>query len=120
MAYIEATLEDYALAYELAKDVLRDCLHELSPSARELFEVAKNLQVDCFTRRELREASGWPQRRVLETVEELVAMEYLSASSGHQGKTYLYSVAAGNGAHPSPVSALLHPEQLARQLASTG
>jgi DNA primase len=119
VAYVEATLEDYALAYELARDVLRDCLHELSPSARELFEVAKKFEKE-FTRRELREASGWPQRRVLETVDELVAMEYLSASSGHQGKTYLYSVAAGNGSHPSPVSALLHPEQLATRLADTG
>lgn len=120
VAYVEATLEDYALAYELAKDVLRDCLNELSPSARELFEVAKQFEKE-FTRRELRERSGWPQRRVLETVEELVAMEYLTASSGHQGKTYLYSVAAGNGrASPSPVSALLHPEQLERRLADTG
>ena len=120
VAYVEATLEDYALAYELAKDVLRDCLNELSPSARELFEVAKQFEKE-FTRRELREACGWPQRRVLETVEELVAMEYLTASSGHQGKTYLYSVAAGNGgANPSPVSALLHPEQLERRLADTG
>ena len=120
VSYIEANLEDYALAYELAKDVLRDCLNELSPSARELLEVANRFEKE-FTRRELREACGWPQRRVLETVEELVAMEYLTASSGHQGKTYLYSVAAGNGgAYPEPASALLHPEQLERRLADTG
>ena len=113
ISYIEASLEDYALAYELARDVLRDCLHELSPSARELFEIARKLEADQFTRRELRDASGWTQRRVLESIEELVAMEYLSSTSGHQGKTYLYSVAAGNGNQPSPVSALLSPEELA-------
>ena len=121
VSYIEANLEDYALAYELAKDVLRDCLNELSPSARELFGIAAQQFEKEFTRRELREACGWPQRRVLETLEELVAMEYITASSGHQGKTYLYTVAAGNGgARPEPASALLHPEQLEKRLADTG
>jgi hypothetical protein len=100
--------------------VLRDCLHELSPSARELFEIAKKLDADKFTRRDLRDASGWPQRRVLETTDELVAMEYLTSSSGHQGKTYHYSVAVGNGNQPSPVSSLLSPEQLAERLRDTG
>ncbi len=121
VSYIEANLEDYALAYELAKDVLRDCLNELSPSARELFGIAAQQFEKEFTRRELREACGWPQRRVLETLEELVAMEYITASSGHQGKTYLYTVAAGNGGtRPEPASALLHPEQLEKRLADTG
>ena len=121
VSYIEANLEDYALAYELARDVLRDCLNELSPSARELFDIAAQQFEKEFTRRELREACGWPQRRVLETLEELVAMEYITASSGHQGKTYLYAVAAGNGGvRPEPASALLHPEQLEKRLADTG
>jgi hypothetical protein len=117
ITYIEATVEDYRLAHELARNVLRDCLHELSPSARELLEVARKLDCDQFTRRELREASGWPQRRVIEATDELVAMEYLTASSGSQGKTYLYSLAKSNGSQPSPVSSLLRPEELERILA---
>jgi DNA primase len=119
-SYVEATLDDYRLAYELAKDVLRDCLHELSPSARELLEIARNLQADQFTRRELRESTGWAQRRVIETTDELVAMEYLTATSGSQGKTYLYSLAKGNGSQPSPVSSLLRPEELELRLRDTG
>lgn len=79
--YIEATWDDYRLAYELAQSVLKDSLHELSPVAREMFDQISGLEGE-FTRREVRELTGWPQTRVVDTLNELEAMEYVSKTAG--------------------------------------
>ncbi len=113
--YIEATLEDYRLAYELARDVLKDTLHELSTPARELLETARQLEPG-FTRRQLRERVQWPQRRLHDTLEELVDMEYLVATTGSNGKTFRYAVVLEEGQVPSPVHSLTHPDELAKKL----
>ncbi len=113
--YIEATLDDYRLAYELAKDVLRDTLHELSTPARELLEVAQQLEPG-FTRRQLREKTQWPQRRLHDTLEELVDMEYVTVTAGSNGRAYRYSVVLDEGEAPSPIKSLTHPDELAKKL----
>jgi hypothetical protein len=120
--YIEANLEDYRLAYELAKDVLQDTLHELSISAREALsllrgstQAARSLE-GSFTRRELREVTGWPQRRVTESIAELLDMEYLAKLGGDTGKTYHYSVILAEGEQPSPITGLMHPDELEKRL----
>ncbi|MCA9797666.1 MAG: DNA primase, partial [Candidatus Eremiobacteraeota bacterium] len=115
VAYIEATLDDYRLAYELAQGVLHATLHELSAPARELLEAAGTLEPP-FTRRELRAAIGWPQRRLHDTLNELVDMEYLLVTGGGNGHTYRYQLAAGDERQPAPLLSLTHPDELARQL----
>ena len=115
--YVEASLDDYRLAYDLAKDVLRDTLHELSVSARKLLEVAKSFDCGAFTRRQVRNKTGWSQRRLLSTLAELVEMEYLAAA-GQQGSTYQYTVMLEDSEQPSPIRDLLHPDELARKLAA--
>ena len=116
--YVEANLEDYRLAYELAKDVLRDTLHELSLSAREVLGTAGSFESGAFTRRDLRDALGWSQKRIHEAVHELVDMEYIVAVSGSNGKAYQYTIVTGGGERASPVSHLLHPDKLAAKLAN--
>lgn len=113
--YVEANLDDYRLAYELAKDVLRDTLHELSISARELLEAAKTLE-GSFTRRELRDVIGWSQRRIHEGVHELVDMEYIAAVSGSNGRAHQYTVVLNGSEQPTPDQSLLHPDELSRIL----
>ena len=114
--YVEASIDDYRLAYELAKDVLRDTLHELSISARELLDAACKLE-GSFTRRDLRSVIGWSQRRIHEGVHELVDMEYIAAVSGSNGKAHQYTVVVRPGEdQPSPVAHLLHPDELAKKL----
>lgn len=113
--YIEATLADYRLAYHLAKDVLKDTLHELSTPARDLLELAKTLDPD-FTRRQLRERAQWPQRLLHDTLEELVDMEYLTVTSGSNGKAFRYAVVPEAEEKPSPIRSLTHPDELARKL----
>jgi DNA primase len=119
VVYVEANLDDYRLAYELAKDVLRDTLHELSISARELLDAAAKIE-GAFTRRELRDIIGWSQRRIHEGIHELVDMEYLAAVSGSNGRAHQYTVVLNGGERPSPVASLLHPDELARKLSGPG
>ena len=116
VVYVEANLDDYRLAYELAKDVLRDTLHELSISARELLDAAAKLDGGSFTRKDLRGVLDWPQKRIHQAVHELVDMEYLAAISGSNGKAYQYSVISDVNERVSPVANLLHPDELAQKL----
>lgn len=114
--YVEANIDDYRLAYELAKDVLRDTLHELSISARDLLRRASLIEETPFGRRHLRDLTGWSQKRIHQAVHELVDMEYFAAISGANGKAYQYTVIGGAGEGPSPVTNLLHPDELAAKL----
>lgn len=119
--YVEATLEDYELAYDLARDVLRATLHELSRNGRELWGAIQemiSLQAGddpCqipFSRRELRGSTQWPDRRLRETLEELVDMEYVGILGGSQGRAYRYRLLADTQDGPSPLSQLTTPEEL--------
>ena len=118
VAYIEATLDDYRIAYDLAKVALKASLHELSPMARDLFD-----QVACiegeFTRREVRELTGWSQRRVMDGLNELESMEYVAKTAGSNGLTIRYAVLPSNGPASSssaPMKHILHPDELRKIL----
>jgi hypothetical protein len=124
--YIEATVADYRLAYELAREVLGSTLHELSRSAQELWEEAQRMvaarratqQSVEFTRRDLRAHTNWPDRRLREALGELVEMEYVGANAGSQGKTYTYRLLAEVQGGPSPLRELTTPEELAQRWAT--
>ncbi len=125
--FVRATWEDYRLAYELAQEVLRSTLHELTRDARELWGAAQELvsilgrgappeQVE-FTRRELRHHVQWPDRRLRGALEELVEMEYCGVLAGSQGRTYRYFVQPGADAKVyCPLAQLTTPEELRRLL----
>jgi hypothetical protein len=113
VAYIEATWDDYRLAYELAQTVLKASLHELSPAARDLFDEISKLEGE-FTRREVRDMTGWAQTRLVDTLNELEGMEYVAKTAGSNGLTIRYCIINGGGAQaaPSPLRHILHPDQL--------
>ena len=97
VSYVEATVEDYDLAYELAQEVLKSTLHELSTAARDLWEKILQLAEGdekflSFTRRDIRTAIPWPDRRLRNALRELEDMEYLGVDSGSQGRAYRYNV----------------------------
>ena len=110
IAYIEATLEDYRTAYELAQTVLKASLHELSPVARELLDKISHLEGE-FTRREVRELTGWSQRRVLDALGELEGMEYVAKTTGANGTTMRYTVLPVGASGPQKLN-ILHPDEL--------
>jgi len=103
--YIETTLDDIAIAGELAHGLFGQSLDDLSFPSRELLRLAgdyvsgraaaeKKLPRDVeFTRRELREAIRWSEARLRLHLGELVRLEYVAATAGRWGKSFTYRLA---------------------------
>jgi DNA primase catalytic core len=98
--YIETTLDDIAIANEVAHELFGHSLDDLSRPGRELLRlVYQHVQRQAaasktgdvtFTRRELREAFKWGDTRLRTHLDELVEMEYVVPLSGRFGQTYQY------------------------------
>jgi len=130
--YIEASVEDYAIAYQLALRVLWVSLDELSRWARELVESCRRqvedgrvhhpeLTADDFhwTRRQLRERLGWPDKRLRACLDELVSLEYMQVLDGSKGKTFVYRLNP-NFSHSPKALGLLTPDELEAKLKRLG
>jgi DNA primase catalytic core len=123
--YIAATVDDYRLAWRLARTVLAGTLHDLPQSCQDLWTAAhrmlaartqgKSVYKEPFTRRELRQATNWPDRRLRENLDKLVELEYVAAVTGSQGKTYQYCLLPG-GEGGGPLAGLLMPDELEARL----
>jgi hypothetical protein len=102
---VEVTLADIALANQLAPEVLARSLDELPPQTRRLLGHIRNLMASkrpshaksamaggsaTFSRRELREASGWSLTQVSVHLERLVALEYVTLRHGRMGSQFVY------------------------------
>lgn len=99
--YIRVELEDIRLANELATEILGMSLDELSTPGRDLL-----LQIEAmvqgrlpegasreaviFSRREVREFSGWANARVHRYLRELVDFEHVVRETGRNGVTCRY------------------------------
>jgi DNA primase catalytic core len=101
--YVEATIEDIALANELAPEVLGRSLDELPPQTRRLLDhiraLVRSRSTDTsaklaatFSRRELREACGWSLTQVRVHLERLVELEYLELRHGRLGSSFVYEL----------------------------
>lgn len=124
--YVEVTLEDIALANELAHEVLGRSLDELPPQTRRLLllldgfvaECAKVQAMKCaevrFSRRELRESLGMGDTQLRLHLDRLVLFEYvLARREGSGGKLVYELVYDGAGQDGKPfVPGLIDIEQL--------
>jgi hypothetical protein len=98
--FIEVTLEDIALANELAPEILGRSLDELPPQTRRLLghirELMKSKKVGagtaCFSRKEIRDLCGWSLTQVSVHLERLVALEYLALRHGRLGSAFVYEI----------------------------
>jgi len=94
--YIEATVEDVALANELAAGVLGRSLDELPPQTRALLghirDLVRTRKGAAFGRRELREKCGWSVTQVRVHLDRLVELEYLAARCGRMGSVFVYDL----------------------------
>jgi hypothetical protein len=102
--YIEVTLEDIDAANRLANEVLGQCLDELAPPSRTLLTGIYNMVRDMvgkkecpidevyFTRRQIREYTGWTDWQVRAHIKQLEELEYLYARIGSRGKEYAYAL----------------------------
>jgi hypothetical protein len=102
--YIEVTLDDIARANALAHEVLGRSLDELPPQTRRLLgEVvslvrsrASTQQVRVgdvrFTRKDVRDATGWSDTQLRVHLDRLTGMEYLATHREGAGGKFVYEL----------------------------
>ena len=104
--YIEVTLDDIALANQLAPEVLGRSLDELPPQTRRLLGYIRQLvkqktggaknkagaDFSTFSRRELRDVCGWSLTQVRVHLERLAELEYLAIRHGRLGSPFVYEL----------------------------
>jgi DNA primase catalytic core len=105
--YILVTLDDIEKANEIAVEVLGRSLDELSPSSRKLLNLVRkmctsqdsgqgaedgNEEPRRFTRRDIREYSGWSDFQVKTHIRQLEELEYIYSLTGRKGKEYVYEL----------------------------
>ncbi|MFT6241133.1 MAG: Cdc6-like AAA superfamily ATPase [Akkermansiaceae bacterium] len=101
---LPVTLEDIEAANKIAPEVLGRSLDELPPQGRRLLDSIKELirektkelkteqRLCLFSRRELREKTGWSEFQVRTHTERLEQMEYVNRRSGKQGSLCKYEL----------------------------
>jgi DNA primase len=101
---LPVTLEDIAAANQIAPEVLGRSLDELPPQTRRLLEAIKahvretmkagqfEQKLARFTRREIRERTGWSETQTRLHFERLESMEYIHRRNGRQGRLGEYEL----------------------------
>lgn len=129
VAYIEAAIDDVALANRLAARVLGHSLDELPPQTRRLLDTldayvgerSRAEQVDRdlirFTRRQLRETVGWGDTQLKVHLARLVDLELVTAEKGPRGGLVYDLAWDGTQHHGRAVTGLV---DLATLTATTG
>jgi DNA primase catalytic core len=126
--YVEATLDDIAIANRLAAEVLGRTLDELPPQSRRFLELlSKMVDERCeadgversgyrFTRREVLDHTAWSYPQVRRHLERLVELEYVLVHRGHRGQSLVYELLwQGQGRRGEPfLIGLLDAEKLER------
>lgn len=102
--YIEATREDIATANELMNEVMGTSLDEFAPQTRRFLNVLTEMVKEhCestdteqseyrFTRKMIRDHTGWTDHQVRTHLSKLVDMEYVLIHGGRRGKSYTYEL----------------------------
>lgn len=123
--YIEVTLDDIALANELAHEILGRTLDELPPQTRRLLGlIVAMVDEDCraqqvlraahrFSRRAVRECTKWGDTQLKVHLARLTELEYLLVHRGGRGQSFEYELLYDGGQEDGPhVSGLIDVEAL--------
>lgn len=104
IAYVEVTFEDIALANRLAHEILGRSLDELPPQTRRLLTLIDEMVSErCsgspgrrrdyrFSRRDIREYTGWGLTQLKVHLQRLEALEYLLIHQGGRGRQRVYEL----------------------------
>jgi hypothetical protein len=107
--YVEVEVSDIETANRLAHEVLGRSLDELPPQTRVLLgKLDALVSAECerlemerchfrFTRREVREATGWGDTQLRLHLARLVTLEYVLVHQGGRGQSYVYELLVGPG-----------------------
>jgi DNA primase len=123
---VVATLDDIAVANRLAHETLGRCLDEMPPQTRRLLAlIEREVAARCtakkmeradvrFTRRQVREATGWSNTQLHVHLKRLEDLEYLLTHRADHGQGFVYELVydgAGKDGRPF-VCGLLDVEKL--------
>jgi hypothetical protein len=129
--YIEAGMEDYAIAYDLAHQVFADSSHDLPKQARDfLAQVESVIEQESkrakasvaefwFTRRMIREATKLPDHMIKRHMREIEDLEYVQVQRAPSGGSFRYRLLPQKQA-PALLDGLLPPESLAQKYRPSG
>ncbi len=104
LSYVEVDLQDLEIANRLAHEVLGRSLDELPPQTRRFLGLLAGAVVaECarqglerdtmlFSRRWVREATGWTDFQARTHLERLVALEYVLVHRGGRGQSFVYEL----------------------------
>jgi len=103
LEHLAVTVEDIALANQLAPEVLGRSLDELPPQTRRLLEYIRAIvttkrktesakTASTFSRREIKDTCGWSLTQVRVHLERLVELEYLGIRCGRMGGPFQYEL----------------------------
>ena len=127
--YVEATVEDYAIAYALAASVFGLGLDELKKPVREVLSVVEQKLTELaqtrgtqlgavgFTRREVRGWSGLPNHQVKLIMRELEDLELVEVERSMRGSRHTYKLIVDTEKKRAPLSGLLTPVELHNRIA---
>jgi hypothetical protein len=131
--YIEVTLDDIARANALAHEVLGRSLDELPPQTRRLLGEVVGLvrsrasaqQVRTsdvrFTRKDVRDATGWSDTQLRVHLDRLTEMEYLIAQRGMRGVSFEYELLYDGACNAKPhLSGLIDAAAISTTASSRG
>ncbi|MEO0511178.1 MAG: CHC2 zinc finger domain-containing protein [Verrucomicrobiota bacterium] len=108
-SYIEATLQDIEVANQITQEVIGRSLEELSPQGKRFLKLllemvtnlskARNVEPDkiLFSRRQIREHTGWSEYQVRTHTNKLRDLEYLRIHGGSHGASFLYELMYDGG-----------------------
>ncbi|MES9906723.1 MAG: CHC2 zinc finger domain-containing protein [Sedimenticola sp.] len=106
--YIEVSLDDIETANHLAHEVLGRTLDELPPQTRSLLDLIHGMVINrCkalemkhgdfrFSRRDIREHTGWGNTQIRIHMDRLSDLEYLISHRGGRGQTFVYELLYDN------------------------
>jgi hypothetical protein len=129
--YIEASLEDYAIAYDLAHQVFADSAGDLPKPARDFLAQVEavvaaetgrqkaRVEEVWFTRRMIREATKLPDHIIKRYMREIEDFEYVVVQRAPQGGSFRYRLLPQKQA-PALLEGLLTPESLAEKVEQVG
>src|SRR4030043_1058789 len=128
LEYVECTLDDYKIAYELLIDgILDNSFDDLPRPARKLFEIIKiylkdrsskeNIPLDkiIFTRKEIRDYSKWSFAQIRNNFQTLKEYEYLQLIQSKNGLAHNYRILS-NYSDSSKNNSILTPDELEEKI----
>lgn len=121
--YIEVDVEDIAVANDLVMDFFKNSIDELAPHTRNLAKEIVNLikhkeGESTFTRKELRDLSGWSDWSVRQGLAQLENLGYIIRRSGSNGVQIIYELIIDPTVEKRGNLLLTSTEELKKQLKS--